>query len=188
MGFSCEAALCWADDAKRKNTQKYPWMKELSWVKFPRPSNRQQRTAWRNLLRRKDRFELSRNSRLCSRHFDQADILPNGTAKNPPKYFFWNNFGLIIDKAREERNDRAARRVFHVHVPDVPCPCPEAEAEAPGPDPGGLLLADCCHGIGSEVSVDTSNTRVSKRKREEPVGGKLLHDFSQQRLLILKKQ
>ena len=158
-------------------------MKELSWVKFP--SNRQQRkrTAWKNLLRRKDSFELSRNSRLCSRHFDQADILPNGTAKNPPKYFFWNNFGFTIDKAREERNDRAAHRASHVHVPDVPCP----EAEAPGPDPGGLLLADCCHGhgIGSEVSVDTSNTRVSKRKREEPVGGKLL---SQQRLLILKKQ
>ena len=51
MGFFCEAALCWADDAKRKTTQKYPWMKELSWVKFPSIRQQCTRTAWRNLVR-----------------------------------------------------------------------------------------------------------------------------------------
>ena len=104
--------------------------------------------------KRQLRTRLSRNSRLCSRHFDQADILPNGTSKNPPKYFFWNNFGLIIetDQAREERNDRAARRSLHVPVHEVPCPV------ATGPDTAGLPLdaADCCpeSEIGSEVSLE----------------------------------
>ena len=140
-------------------------MKDLSWVKFP--SNQQQRMAWRKLLRRKDSFELTRNSRLCSRHFDRTDILPNGTSKSPPKYFFWNNFGLDVDQAREERNDRAARRASHVHVPaGIPRP------QVPGPNSSGSLLeVECCPEIGSEVSVDTV-TRVAKRKRDELVGRK----------------
>ena len=35
MGRYCEPASCWSYDNKLKNLQKYPWMRDVTWVKFP---------------------------------------------------------------------------------------------------------------------------------------------------------
>lgn len=69
MGFICEAFSCWADDAKRENSQKYPWIKDLSWIKFR--TNRQLRNGLKKILRRfMYRFELSRSSHLTPAIYD----------------------------------------------------------------------------------------------------------------------
>ena len=98
MVFFCEAAQCWAHDSKRKNPEKWGWMKAVTWVKFPTEAGT--RATWLRLIRRKDKVNLTKKSRLCSRHFDKEQIDPDGYAKGYPKYFFWNNFGLIGEHRR----------------------------------------------------------------------------------------
>ena len=56
MGRYCEAAMCWSHDNKRKNLQKYPWMRDVTWVKFP--GNSTVRATWKKLLRRQDKFDM----------------------------------------------------------------------------------------------------------------------------------
>ena len=98
MVYHCAAAQCSSHDAKRARPDVYPWMQEVTWVKFPKDPARLAR--WKRLLRRGgkskenvvDKFIVDRYTRLCSRHFDCSDIV-DGTAKCDPKYFTWNNWG-----------------------------------------------------------------------------------------------
>ena len=78
MGFLCEAAMCWSEENKRRNLTKYPWMRDVTWVKFPTQATRA--CAWKKLFRRKDKFELTKHSRLCSRHFEVDQIRSDGHA------------------------------------------------------------------------------------------------------------
>ncbi len=98
MVYHCAVAECKSHDAKRLRPDIHPWMQSVTWVKFPKKQT--DRNRWKKLIRRGgkgkenvvDLFELHRNSRVCSRHFDHVDI-ENGVAKRDPHYFAWNNWG-----------------------------------------------------------------------------------------------
>ena len=49
MGHYCEPASCWSNDNKLKNLPKYPWMRDVTWVKFP--TNSTMRATWKKLPR-----------------------------------------------------------------------------------------------------------------------------------------
>ena len=47
--------------------------------------------------RRQDKFEIMAHSRLCSLHFDKEQLQNHGHAVGFPKYFYWNNYGLVLN-------------------------------------------------------------------------------------------
>ncbi|XP_041470291.1 uncharacterized protein LOC121419888 [Lytechinus variegatus] len=101
MVYLCEAAGCKSHTSKRQNLEKYPWMRDVRWVKFPR--DEEARRRWKRLIRRDGpckygakivkNLVMSRRVRLCSRHFDEIDIDMSGNSSADPKYFAWNNWG-----------------------------------------------------------------------------------------------
>ena len=102
MVFICEAAQCYSHTSKLKNIDKHPWMKDLRWVKWPRHDSAAV-NRWIRLIRRGgksegviDTLKITRRSRLCSRHFDQEQLSPDGHAISDPKYFEWNNWGQPV--------------------------------------------------------------------------------------------
>lgn len=109
MVFICEAAECYAHTSKQKNLVKYPWMMNIKWVKWPKNCAAIKR--WKRLVRREgktsdgsviDQLNITRRSRLCSRHFDPEDIDMWGNARSDPKYFKWNNWGNPINPRNTE--------------------------------------------------------------------------------------
>ena len=107
MGFLCEAAMCWSEENKRRNLTKYPWMRDVTWVKFPTQTTRA--CAWQKLFRRKDKFELTKHSRLCSRHFEVDQIRSDGHASGSPQFFLWNDYGI----SRKKRDTSSVLRTVH---------------------------------------------------------------------------
>nr|XP_054760318.1 uncharacterized protein LOC129266488 [Lytechinus pictus] len=101
MVYLCEAAGCNSHTSKRQNLEKYPWMRDVRWVKFPR--DEEARRRWKRLIRRDGpckygakivkNLVMSRRVRLCSRHFDEIDVDKSGYSSADPKYFAWNNWG-----------------------------------------------------------------------------------------------
>ena len=105
MVFICEAAQCYSHTSKLKNVEKYPWMKDIKWVKWPRKDTVAV-ARWKRLIRRGgkvkdgyvvDELNVTRRSRLCSRHFDPGDINMWGNTAADPKYFKWNNWGNPVE-------------------------------------------------------------------------------------------
>ena len=66
----------WMPFACTRNIEKWPFMRDVTWVKFPKDSNHFKRLI--RLLRRADNINLNRHSRVCSRHFDKDQIRPDG--------------------------------------------------------------------------------------------------------------
>lgn len=89
MVYACVATECVSDT--RKKPSKWPFMKDVTWVKFPKEQHRINR--WISLTRRADKFPINKNTRICSRHFDKEEISENGFCSSDPKYFAWNNWG-----------------------------------------------------------------------------------------------
>ena len=89
MGFTCAAAGCSSNSMK--SLRKYPWMRDVSWVKWPKLLAVSHR--WKRLIRRggKGGLIVERRTRLCSRHFDAHAV-----GEGDPKYFAWNNWGNPI--------------------------------------------------------------------------------------------
>ncbi len=95
MVYYCLSPECASHSAKAKKLEKYAWMADITWVKFPRDPALVER--WKKLLRlgRGDncKANINKRSRLCSRHFDKDQLNVWGVASGFPKYFAWNNWG-----------------------------------------------------------------------------------------------
>ena len=163
MVFYCEAAQCSSHSNKAKRLHIYPFMRGVTWVKFPKDSRSLAR--WKALCRRKDKFEITHKSRMCSRHFDQNQILENGFALGDPKFFLWNDFGQAVKPSRpttscEKRacmqgNTSSLLRPQHAYTP-----------AAAGTAAHTVTAAGLCSDvpdIASEVVIDKhSRARPSK--------------------------
>ena len=131
MVFVCEAAHCWSHSGKRHNLQLYPWMADVSWVKWPKDRTTQNR--WKRLIRRDgkdksgrhvvvDKLNITRRSRLCSFHFDKEHINTWGIASSDPVYFAWNDWGRaanprsLLAISINERNSGQVHAAYKVPV------------------------------------------------------------------------
>ncbi|XP_054767215.2 uncharacterized protein LOC129274430 [Lytechinus pictus] len=174
MVFFCESAQCWAHDSKRKNPDKWGWMKDVTWVKFPTDAST--RATWLRLIRRKDKVNLTKKSRLCSRHFDRDQITPDGHAKGYPRYFFWNNFGLTgeerpttaidkMDTAREVSARKRQQTDSDIDPTSSPVKAASSRRVFSGTLHHPALTTDdnVIGTVGSEVEVE-SRTRSKKAK------------------------
>ena len=141
MGFRCAAAGCTSDSDTPLH--KYPWMRTVTWVKWPKRvavSNR-----WKRLGRRggKDGLIVGKITRLCSRHFDKQSI-----GEGDPKYFAWNNWGDPV-KCRS----RPVLRLIQKENEVVGCV-------------HTLSSDQTVPGIGTEVTVDTCQANLAKVELE----------------------
>ena len=107
MGRYCEPASCWSNDNKLKNLQKYPWMRDVTWVKFP--TNSTMRATWKKLLWRQDKFEIMARLRLWSLHFDKEQLQYDEHAVGFPKYIYWNNYGLVLNPRKSGAVEKRAQ-------------------------------------------------------------------------------
>ena len=124
MVFTCEAKECFSHSDKLKKPDKYPWMKEVKWVKWPR-NDKAAVARWKKLIHRTGKqLKINKRSRLCSLHFDRDDYDVWGTPLGDPKYFSWNNWGKPIRERSDstiEKLDLARRRVGEPHPPVQSC-------------------------------------------------------------------
>ncbi|XP_077862179.1 uncharacterized protein LOC144343540 [Saccoglossus kowalevskii] len=172
MGRYCEAALCWSHDNKRKNLQRYPWMRDVTWVKFPPKAT--MRATWKKLLRRQDKFEITVRSRLCSRHFDKEQLQSDGNAVGFPKYFSWNNYGLVLNPRKSGAVEKRAQADTAVASGTLPGASLEAKPDEIGEQPNeipvfagsrrapttcGPHIADS---VGREVTVHLQTKKIHK--------------------------
>ena len=133
MGFTCAAAGCSSNSMK--SLRKYPWMRDVSWVKWPKLLAVSHR--WKRLIRRggKGGLIVERRTRLCSRHFDAHAV-----GEGDPKYFAWNNWGNPITTSRALPVLRVIEKE-NVVVCVTVTPSTSSDQTVPG--------------VGTEVTVDT---------------------------------
>ena len=139
-GFRCAASHCFAD--QRKSVNKYPFMRDISWVKWPKDSLSVNR--WKRLIRRAsgavtDQLIVTPKTRLCSRHFKTEDVNVYGEASGDPVFFLWNNWGNNIcerkpsklqrQKATAETTSLAIASLNQVTVETVTTIVPEIVSE-----------------------------------------------------------
>ena len=96
---------------KAKTLHIYPFMANVTWVKWLKDPSVQRR--WKTLIQRErkdetgknvDVLNLTRNSRLCSRHFKKERISTDGYMSGDPVYFAWNNQRKPQVWGRQERH------------------------------------------------------------------------------------
>ena len=87
MVYYCDAAECESRSSKAKKRHIYSFVANVMWVKWLRAQKR-----WKELIQRerKDKMEknvdvlnLTRNSRLCSCHFNKEKIIIDGSTSDP---------------------------------------------------------------------------------------------------------
>ena len=67
--------------------------------------------------RRQDKFEITAHSRLCSLHFDKEQLQNDGHAVGFPKYFYWNNYGLVLNSTKSGAVEKRAQAEAAVASP-----------------------------------------------------------------------
>ena len=99
MVYHCAALYCTASTRKVNRHEDYPWMRGVTFHKFP--SDKLKQSRWIRLCKRggkdknsEDRFKVIRNSRLCSRHFEHLDS--DGKPVGDPTLWHWNNYGMYV--------------------------------------------------------------------------------------------
>ncbi len=165
MGFYCVAAECKSHDDKRRNPEKHPWMQSVTWVKLPKDPTTLKR--WTKLIRRGgkpnkeniiDNVTFNRGSRICSRHFDAADI-DDGHANSDPKHFAWNNWGKPMKPRSTSAMDKR-ENVFQLPVNPTPQPLPVYDVVT------DVVVPEIAVEVSSGINVD-----------KELVGGKAYKYF-----------
>ena len=164
MVFTCEAKECFSHSDKLKKPDKYPWMKEVKWVKWPR-NDKAAVARWKKLIHRTGKqLKINKRSRLCSLHFDRDDYDVWGTPLGDPKYFSWNNWGKPIRERSDstiEKLDLARRRVGEPHPPVLVGGQPKSR---------GLLMKTMCHLLW-HVVYGPNNTFIHVCKNPDAADG-----------------
>ena len=83
MVYHCAALYCTASTRKVNRHEDYPWMRGVTFHKFP--SDKLKQSRWDKVIR---------NSRLCSRHFEHLDS--DGKPVGDPTLWHWNNYGMSV--------------------------------------------------------------------------------------------
>ena len=86
--FMCEAAQCYSHTSVLKNAGKYPKNDTTMVARWKRLIWQGGKVKDGNVI---DELNETRRSRLCSRHFDPADIDMWGNTAADPKHLEWNN-------------------------------------------------------------------------------------------------
>ena len=77
-----------------------------------------------------DKFETTAHSRLRSLHFDKEQLQNDGHAVGFPKYFYWNNYGLVLNPRKPGAVEKRAQAETAVASPLAASPDAEPEAAA----------------------------------------------------------
>ena len=83
--FSCCVPGCTASKRKLHQLEKYPWMKDVSFVSLPdKRRNKREYQKWLRLIRREASWKTTKYTRICSLHFVKGE--------SSPTLFPYNNF------------------------------------------------------------------------------------------------
>ena len=129
MGRYCEPASCWSNDNKLKTSKNTP-----GWETWPGWNSQQtlqhvRLGGGRSCLgsRRQDKFEITAHSPLCSLHFDKEQLQNDGHAVGFPKYFYWNNYWLVLNPRKSGAVEKRAQAEAAVASQPAASPDPEPQ-------------------------------------------------------------
>lgn len=75
--LSCCVPECSASKRKLQQLDKYPWMRDVTFISLPdRRKNRREYLRWLRLIRREVSWKTTKYTRICSRHFAQGETVP----------------------------------------------------------------------------------------------------------------
>ena len=106
-------------------------MRDVTWVNSQQTLQRVRRGRSCLGSRRQDKFEITAHSRLCSLHFDKEQLQNDGHAVGFPKYFYWNNYGLVLHPRKSGAVEKRAQAEAAVASPPAASPDTELERRLP---------------------------------------------------------
>ena len=121
----CCVVGCSSASEKQKNLSKYPHMKDVEF--YPFPTKPTERNLWERLIRREN-FEVTRHTRICSRHWisgsrcesdPHPSLFPYNTQWKECKYSL-GRVSSHSNKQEDQRQCMSTTDLFEINAPSTP--------------------------------------------------------------------